>query len=147
MNTRAVTLTDRSVSMSVSAIVVVYVLCHMYGASKTNDRHPDERSIQIQRDILDNAIKWNRCHYICTISVKQQHYSDIRMSSEAFQITCISIVSSTVCSDAYQRKKFCVTGPCEGNPPVTGGFPHKELVLRKVFPFDDVIKKKNLQYS
>ena len=47
------------------------------------------------------------------------------MSAMASQITGVSIVCSTVCSDADQRKhqKHCVIGLCEGNPPVTGGFP------------------------
>ena len=35
--------------------------------------------------------------------------------------------------------KLCVTGICEGNPPVTGRFPHKRPVTRKMFPFNDVI--------
>ena len=32
-----------------------------------------------------------------------------------------------------------VTGLYEGNSPVTGKFPLKEPVMRKMFPFDDVI--------
>ena len=35
--------------------------------------------------------------------------------------------------------KIRVTGLCEGNSPVTGEFPHKGPVTRKMFPFDDVI--------
>ena len=31
-----------------------------------------------------------------------------------------------------------VIGLCEGNSPVTGEFPHKEPVTRKMFPVDDV---------
>ena len=68
-----------------------------------------------------------------------------------------SIVYSTVCSGTYQRKyryqihltnfvilqsktsKLCVTGLYEGNPPVTGGFPSRRAVSRKIFSFDDVI--------
>ena len=38
-----------------------------------------------------------------------------------------------------QTPKHRVTGLCEENPPVTGGFPHKGPVTRKTFPFDDVI--------
>ena len=37
-----------------------------------------------------------------------------------------------------KTSKFRVTGLCEGNPPVTGGFPNGP-VTRKMFPFDDVI--------
>ena len=53
------------------------------------------------------------------------HYSDLIMSVMSSQITGVSIVNSTVCSGADQRKyqKLCVTGPCEANPPVTGGPP------------------------
>ena len=52
------------------------------------------------------------------------------------QITGVPIVCSTVCSGADQRtSKFGVTGLCEGNPPVTGGF----LLQMKKFQFDDVI--------
>ena len=38
-----------------------------------------------------------------------------------------------------KASKLCVTGLCEGNPPVTGGFPSQRPVTRKMFPFDDVI--------
>ena len=47
---------------------------------------------------------------------------------------------STVYSGADQRNiKARVTGLCVGNSPVTGEFPHKWPVTRKMFPFDDVI--------
>ena len=36
-----------------------------------------------------------------------------------------------------KTSKLLVTGPCEGNPPVTGGLPHEGAVTRKVL--DDVI--------
>ena len=35
--------------------------------------------------------------------------------------------------------KLRVTGLCVGNSPVTGEYPHKWPVTRKMFPFDDVI--------
>ena len=38
-----------------------------------------------------------------------------------------------------KTSKLRVTGLCEGNLPVTGGFPHKGPVMRKMFQFDDVI--------
>ena len=67
------------------------------------------------------------------------HYSDVIMMVS--QITGVSILCSTVCSGADQKKisKFCVTGLCEGNSPVTSGSPHKQPVMQKVFPFDDVV--------
>ena len=70
------------------------------------------------------------------------HYSDVTMNGMVSQIACVSIVCSTVSSGAYQKKKTSnlrVTGPCKGNPPVTGGSPHKGPVTREMFPFDDVI--------
>ena len=38
-----------------------------------------------------------------------------------------------------KTSKLRVTGICEGNSPVTGEFPHKGPVTRKMVPFDDVI--------
>ena len=49
------------------------------------------------------------------------HYSDIIMSMIVSQITGVSIVCSTICSK--KTSKLCVTGLCEGNPPVIDGFP------------------------
>ena len=72
------------------------------------------------------------------------HNSDVIISAMASQITGVSVVCLTVCSGSDQRKKskLRVTGLCEGNPPVTGGFsPHKGPVMQKMFPFDDVIMR------
>ena len=61
------------------------------------------------------------------ISIKDAliRYSDVIMSSMASQITGVSIVCSTVRSGTDQKKtsKLGVIALCEGNPPVTGGFP------------------------
>ena len=38
-----------------------------------------------------------------------------------------------------KTSKLCVTGLCAGNSLVTGEFPRKGPVTRKIFPFDDVI--------
>ena len=38
-----------------------------------------------------------------------------------------------------KTSKLRVTGLCEGNPQVTGGYPHKGPVMQKMFPYDDVI--------
>ena len=63
------------------------------------------------------------------------------MSAMASQITSLTIVYSSVYSGADQRKKskLRVTGLCEGNSPVTSESLHKGPVMRKMFPFDDVI--------
>ena len=53
------------------------------------------------------------------------HYRDVIMSAMASQITSVSIVCSTICSGADQRKheSSALLALCEGNPPVSGGFP------------------------
>ena len=38
-----------------------------------------------------------------------------------------------------KTSKLRVTGLCAGNSPLTGEFPHKSPVTRKMFPFDDAI--------
>ena len=51
------------------------------------------------------------------------------MNAMTSQITVVSIVCLTICSGAHQRKyqKLRVTGLCEGNPPVIGGFPSQRV--------------------
>ena len=69
------------------------------------------------------------------------HYNDVIMGALASQITSLTIVYSTVYSDADQRKHQSsvslafVRGIHRG--PVNS--PHKWPVTRKMFPFDDVI--------
>ena len=69
------------------------------------------------------------------------HYNDVIMGAIASQITSLTIVYSTVYSDADQRKHQSsaslafVRGIHRG--PVNS--PHKWPVTRKMFPFDDVI--------
>ena len=62
------------------------------------------------------------------------------MGTIASQITSLTIVYSTVYSDADQRKtKLRVTGLCAGIHRGTVNSPHKWPVTLKMFPFDDVI--------
>ena len=72
------------------------------------------------------------------------HYSDVMMSHDvmmASQITCVSMVCSTVCSGADQRK--CQSSASLAfvvwiyRSPVN--FPHKGPVTRKMFPIGEVI--------
>ena len=73
----------------------------------------------------------------------QQHYNDVIMGVIASQITSLTIVYSTVYSDADQRKHQSsaslafVRGLHRGPE----NSPHKWPVTRKMFPFDDVIMK------
>ena len=78
------------------------------------------------------------CH---TVWVLLFHYSDVIMCTMASQISGVSIVYSTACSVADQRKHQSSAWL----PFVRGihrwpvNSPHKGPVLRKMFPFDDVI--------
>ena len=74
-----------------------------------------------------------------TVNYSFQHYNDVIMSAMASQITGVSTVCSTAVLVVDEKAKLRVTGLCEGNPPVTCGFPHKGPVTRKMFPFDDII--------
>ena len=54
------------------------------------------------------------------------HYSDVIIGALAYQITSVSTVSSTVCSDVDKKKHqsfASLHGLYEGNSPVTGDFP------------------------
>ena len=79
----------------------------------------------------------------CKLTVTN-HYGDVIMSAIASQITSLTIVYSTVNSDADQRKHQSsaslafVWGIHRG--PVNS--PHKWPVTQKMFPFDDVIMVK-----
>ena len=68
-----------------------------------------------------------------------EHYDDVIMGWMASQITSLTIVYSTVFSDADQRKRQSVTGPVNS--------PHRWLVTRKLFPFDDVIMQCKQNYK
>ena len=80
-------------------------------------------------------------HHQFRPSVIHVHYTDVIMGAIASQITNLTIVYSTVYSDADQRKHHSsaslafVWGIHRG--PVNS--PHKWPVTRKMFPFDDVI--------
>ena len=77
------------------------------------------------------------------------HYSDVIRAAIASQITSLSIVYSTVYSDADQRKHQSsaslafVRGIHRG--PVNSS--HKWPVTRKKFPFDDAIMGLVMPYS
>ena len=69
------------------------------------------------------------------------HYSDVIMGARAYQVTSLTIVYSTVYSDADQRKhqSFASLAFVRGIHRGPVNFAHKWPVTRKIFPFDDVI--------
>ena len=70
------------------------------------------------------------------------HYNDVIMGVMASQITSLTIVYSTVYSDADQRKQQSSASLAIvlGNHRWPVNSQHKWPVTRKMFPFDDVIR-------
>ena len=73
--------------------------------------------------------------------LKLLHYGDVIMRAMASLITSVSIVYSTVCSGADQRK------PQNSREFPDGGESlHKRLITRKMFPFDYVIIEESAKF-
>ena len=70
------------------------------------------------------------------ISLKANQYETIHVNSTNWRLDCLLNRLSRRRSN--KTSKLGVTCLCEGNPPVTGGFPSQGPVTRKC-PFDDVI--------
>ena len=75
-----------------------------------------------------------------------KHYSDVIMVVIASQITSLTIIYSTVYSDADQRKHQSSASLAfvRGIHRWPVNSPHKGPVTRKMFAFDDVIMRKRL---
>ena len=73
------------------------------------------------------------------------HYGDVIMGTVASQITGLTIVYSTIWSDAAQRKhqSSALLAFVRGIHRWPVNSPHKWPVTRKMFPFDDIIMKVN----
>ena len=99
------------------------------------------------KDKKFHHVIYNGCNYLTMVIPNLSrwaavvHYNDVIMGAVAYLITSLTIVYSTVYSDADQRKHQSsaslafVWGIHRG--PVNS--PHKWPVTRKMFPFDDVI--------
>ena len=83
------------------------------------------------------------CYYIYRTELLNMwyHYGNVIMGAIASLITSLTIVYSTVYSDADQRKhqSSASLAFARGIHRVPVNYPHKWLVMRKMFPFDDVI--------
>ena len=77
------------------------------------------------------------------LAVLYSHYSDVVMGALASQITNLTIVYSTVYSDADQRKyqRPASLAFAWGSHRGLVISPHKVPVTRKMFPFDDVVMR------
>ena len=85
--------------------------------------------------------------HFCSLSNLPYHdYNYVIMGAMAPQITGVSVVIQPFTQAQIKENiKLRVSGLCTGNLPVTGEFPHKGSVTRKIFPFDDVIKIQAIQ--
>ena len=77
----------------------------------------------------------------CTVLSVPVYYDDVIMSPMAYKITSLTIVYSTVYSDADQRihQSSASLALCAGYSLGPVNSPHKWPVTRKMSPFDDVI--------
>ena len=82
-----------------------------------------------------------RCSVCKQVICSILHYSDVIMSARAPQITGVSIVYSTVCSGANQRKHQSSESLAfaRGIHRWSVNSPHKGPVTWRMFPFDGVI--------
>ena len=94
-------------------------------------------SCQCQFNWLRSICKWLVSNGQHSLS----YYSDVTMGAMASQITGVSIVYSTVCSGADQRKhqNSASLAFVRGIHRLPVNSLHKGPVTRKMFPFDDVI--------
>ena len=81
------------------------------------------KTVGIRRHFIYKCLIWDHTPYWESM-MQNDHYSEVIMSTMAFQITDISTVCSTVGQVQIKenKKKLC-HWPLLGNPPVPGGFP------------------------
>ena len=93
------------------------------------------------QNLLSQARKPDYIHWSKNQNKQKKHYGDVIMGTIASQITSLTIVYSTVYSDADKKNpsKLRVTGLCAGIQRGPVNSPHKWPVTRKIFAFDDVI--------
>ena len=106
-----------------------HITQHTYAITTILQKHP----LYKQTSMVGNAL--------ISLLSSFQHYSDVIMSTIASLITSLTIVYSTVYSDADQRKHQSPASLAfvRGIHRRPVNSPHKWPVTRKMFPFDDVI--------
>ena len=97
----------------------------------TKTKHSTTQSCILWWDILYNQL------------LKSYHYNDVIVGAKASQITSLTIVYSTVYSDADERKHQSSASLAFvwGIHLWPVNSPHKWPVTRNMFPFDDVIMR------
>ena len=118
---------------------------HHWPSVKVNSPHkePVRRKVFLFHDVFVWCCNIASSHDLCTtLWLKLSHYTDVTMSVMASQITGASMVCSTVGSGAADQRKYQSSAALAFVRvihlwPVNS--PHKGLVTRKMFPFNDVI--------
>ena len=112
------------------------------GVSKTRNnecqrrRHWCHRSSVVMTTNYGSASN-DKVDIMATLSFQRSHYDDVIMGAMASQITSLTIVYSTIYSDADQRKHQSSASLAFVRGPVNS--PHKWPVTLNGFPFHDVI--------
>ena len=81
--------------------------------------------------------------WIWPMSLQERHNERYGVSNHRHP-DCL--VSRLFRRTSTKTSKLRVTGLCEWNPPVTAHSPHKGPVMRKKFPFDNVIAKYGMRF-
>ena len=114
------------------AAVILKTVLEPYGRSMRYWRHTKSLSCLLDSWLLKISSLWEGIRL---------HYCDVIMGAMASQITSLTTVYSTIHSGADQRKHQSSASLAFGwgihRWPVNSS--HKGPVLRKMFPFDDVI--------
>ena len=80
---------------------------------------------------------YNISHWMIMLSTLQWRHNECDGVSNHQPRDCL--LNRLFRRRSKKTSKLCVTCLCEGNSPVTGEFPAQRPVMRKMFPFDDVI--------
>ena len=87
-------------------------------------------------DWWSNSTHWMGWLFLAIFSLQWRHNEPDGVSNHQFH-DCL--LNRLFRRRSKKTSKLRVTDLCEGNSPMTGEFPHKGPVTRKMFPFDDVI--------
>ena len=125
-----------------STLAEAMVRCRQATSHYLNQCWPRSMSpYEIRQNIGHTMSPQMKLLYLIFTAVDFAHYSDVIMGAMASQITNLSIVYSTINSDADQRKHQISASLAFVRGihrwPVNSA--HKWPVTRKMFPFDDVI--------
>ena len=106
----------------------------------------DLNEMEVHQNNCSKHGRQAKCRHRIVLSVMDlasRYCSDVITSAMLSQITGVSIVYSTVCSGADQRKHHSSASVAfvRGIHRWPVSFPHKGAVKRKMFPFDEVIVK------